>query len=101
MASASNLKTRREYVPVATHHFDFVDWRIPFTDRLRLQPHSALGCNARQHHDAGAAEHRTLFNQLEEGHDPSYEASKDFYVQTEATLRALLTRAQAVPKAIS
>ncbi len=39
-----------------------------------------------------------FFNQLEEGHDPSYEASKDFYVQTEATLRTLLTRAQAVPK---
>lgn len=39
-----------------------------------------------------------FFNQLQEGHDGSYEASKDFYVRTEATLRTLLTRAQAVPK---
>ena len=39
-----------------------------------------------------------FFNQLQDGHDVSYESSKDFYVRTEATLRTLLTRAQAVPK---
>ena len=39
-----------------------------------------------------------FFNQLQEGHAGSYEASKDFYVRTEATLRTLLTRAQAIPK---
>lgn len=39
-----------------------------------------------------------FFNQLQEGPDGSYETSKDFYVRNEATLRTLLTRAQAVPK---
>ena len=41
-----------------------------------------------------------FFSQLQEaqGHDASYNTNKDFYVRTEATIRTLSTRAQAVPK---